>query len=447
MSKQVRIILIGAVLVIVVGILYLLFSPGGWRRVVSGLEAGARSEGGALTASGFVEAEEVAVAAEIGGRVAELMVEEGDEVAEGDVILQLDPAILEAQRDAAQAQLDVATAQRTRLQAGAREEIIAQAEAQVAAAQAGRDAAYAAWQDALAIRSNPQDIELQIAQAQTQAQVAEEQLAAAEIQLQSAERSDQLYQDALEDIEDLRERYGWTDDWGPNLDPGIGVVLSPNYEWQAWAGFYSAQDALDGATSLLGQLTALRDNPLALDAEVINAETAYHAAEASLTEAQAQLDRLRLGATDEEIAIAEAQVQEAQAALDAVQTQLDKMTLTAPTGGLVLESAIHVGELAAPGAPLITIADLDTVELTVYVPENRFAEVYLGQTVEVRVDSFPDRVFEGEVVRIADEAEFTPRSVQTQEERVNLVYAVKISIPNPDHALKPGMPADAYFAR
>jgi len=105
----------------------------------------------------------------------------------------------------------------------------------------------------------------------------------------------------------------------------------------------------------------------------------------------------------------------------------------------------HKGELATPGIPLITLADLDQVILTVYVPESRLGQVRVGQRVEVRVDSFPDRVFIGRVVTIATEAEFIPRNIQTREERVNMVFAVKVVIPNPDHALKPGMPADAVI--
>jgi multidrug resistance efflux pump len=92
---------------------------------------------------------------------------------------------------------------------------------------------------------------------------------------------------------------------------------------------------------------------------------------------------------------------------------------------------------------MLTIANLDEVTLVIYIPETRLGQVQVGQKVEVEVDSFPDRVFMGEIVNIAGEAEFTPRNVQTKEERVNLVFAVKVSIPNPDHALKPGMPADA----
>jgi len=91
----------------------------------------------------------------------------------------------------------------------------------------------------------------------------------------------------------------------------------------------------------------------------------------------------------------------------------------------------------------LTIANLDEVTLVIYIPENRIGQVRLGQEAQVQVDSFPERVFVGHVSSIAGEAEFTPRNVQTQEERVNLVFAVKVRIPNPDYALKPGMPADA----
>jgi len=91
------------------------------------------------------------------------------------------------------------------------------------------------------------------------------------------------------------------------------------------------------------------------------------------------------------------------------------------------------------------LGDLDKVTLTVYVPEDRLGQVQIGQQVEVRVDSFPERWFIGSVMAIAHEAEFTPRNVQTQEERVNMVFAVDVDILNPDHALKPGLPADAVI--
>jgi HlyD family secretion protein len=118
--------------------------------------------------------------------------------------------------------------------------------------------------------------------------------------------------------------------------------------------------------------------------------------------------------------------------------------LKAPSGGVILERLVHTGELAVPGAPLFTLADLDQVTLTVYVPEADLGRVSLGQDVEVTVDAY-DQVFAGQVTHIASQAEFTPKNIQTQEERVHMVFAVKIRLDNPDQLLKPGMPADAVF--
>jgi multidrug resistance efflux pump len=101
--------------------------------------------------------------------------------------------------------------------------------------------------------------------------------------------------------------------------------------------------------------------------------------------------------------------------------------------------------MAIPGVSLFTLANLDQVELNLYIPETQIARVKVGQRVVVSVDSFPNRAFEGRVTHIASQAEFTSSTVQTKEERTKTVFAVKVAIANPDHALKPGMPADAVI--
>jgi HlyD family secretion protein len=121
------------------------------------------------------------------------------------------------------------------------------------------------------------------------------------------------------------------------------------------------------------------------------------------------------------------------------------MTLTAPRDGVITERPASPGELAAPGAALMNLGDLDHVTLTVFIPETQIGRVGVGQAAHVAVDAYPGETFEGTVTFIALEAEFTPKNVQTEEERVNLVFAVKISLDNPDHRLKPGMPADAQI--
>jgi multidrug resistance efflux pump len=383
----------------------------------------------------------------VGGRIVHVGVAEGDRVEPGQVLIRLDDTLARAQLEIAQAGLEMARAQLARVRAGARPEQIRQAEAQLAQAEAARDGAYQAWQDGLAMIENPQELDAQIALAEAQLVQAEAQLRQAAALRDAAEIAKDGYDSAMEELEELKEELeSIPAPFRPPLPGGqLGFHLIPNAYWRAWVGVNTAQAAYDGARRALNLLYEMRRNPQQLQAQVNAAEAQYRAAEAAVEMARARREGLRAGATEEEIEAAEAAVEQAQARVESGQVLLEKLTLTAPVGGRVLEVIGHEGELATPGGPLITLADLDQVMLTVYVPEDRLGQVQVGQRVEVRVDSFPDRVFLGRVVTIASEAEFTPRNIQTEEERVNMVFAVQVSIPNPDHGLKPGMPADAVI--
>ncbi len=413
-------------------------------------EGGAGGPAGRLLVSGFIEADEVELSPEVGGRVIERPYNEGDEVNAGDVVLRLNGAQLEAARDAARARLDIAMAERDLLEASPRPEIIAQAQAQVALAQAAVDAASVAVASAASLANEPQDIELQVVDARTQLAVASEQLVAAEVQFTSADRALEMYYFSLDELKNIeyaalhphRHGFGEVD---LDLSLPLSSTLSPQRYDQALASLNSARESVQGAQELLTTLENFRDNPAALLAQVADASARLQSSQASLERAQADLAALRSGASPEDLAIADARIAEAQAAVAAIDEQIARLTLRSPIGAIVLEETVHVGELAVPGTPVITLANLDRVELTVYLPADQLNRVRLDQDVIVTVDSFPDREFDGVVVHIADEAEFTPRGVQTREERVNLVFAVRIRLDNPDHALKPGMPADAHF--
>ncbi|GAB4467651.1 MAG: hypothetical protein Kow00124_00820 [Anaerolineae bacterium] len=400
----------------------------------------APASSGDLQASGFIEAEQVEVAAEIGGRIADLPVEEGQEVQAGEVLARLDDSVLQAQREILLAQVDLTTAQRDRVAAGVRPELIRQAEGQVAAAQAAVNAAQVALADAVTLRSNPQDIHIQVIDAETQVSVAQQQLAASQLQFEIAQDA---YESAVTISEDINEFNAESTTF--DLPMPFEVAAAPYQLREAQAALQSAVEALAGAEALVAALKDLEANPGALQVQVAQAAAALETTSASLVRAQAELDALRAGPRAEDLAVADAAIEEAQAAVGVLDAQITRMTITAPIGGLVLEQTVRRGELAVPGVPLVTLANLDQVELEVYVTAAELGRVRLNQPVTITVDSFPGRRFEGEVVRIADEAEFTPRNVQTSEERASLVYAVTIRIMNPDHALKPGMPADARF--
>ncbi|MEL7644834.1 MAG: efflux RND transporter periplasmic adaptor subunit [Anaerolineaceae bacterium] len=136
---------------------------------------------------------------------------------------------------------------------------------------------------------------------------------------------------------------------------------------------------------------------------------------------------------------------QAQAALNGFNIQLAEATVTSPIDGILLTRNLEVGETISPGSTLMTIGQLDEVELIVYISEDHYGRINLGEKVEIQVDSYGGETFSGTVVHISDQAEFTPRNVQTVEGRLATVYAVKLLVPNPDLKLKPGMPADVTF--
>lgn len=128
-----------------------------------------------------------------------------------------------------------------------------------------------------------------------------------------------------------------------------------------------------------------------------------------------------------------------------VQAQLSRLQLRAPLSGVVQKRLAHKGEVVAAGTPILTVADPTDLKLTLYVLEADMGRVFVGQNVGVHADAFPQRSFAGHVQTLADRAEFTPRNVQTQKDRQNLVFAVTVRVPNPDGALKAGLPVDATF--
>lgn len=175
-----------------------------------------------------------------------------------------------------------------------------------------------------------------------------------------------------------------------------------------------------------------------------SAEEAVRVAEKQL--AQAHLGDERLRAREDEVQALAAQLDQARAAMKEAESVLTDLTIVAPADGVITQRLVNAGEVVAAGAPLFDIVDLDRLYLKVYVPEKEIGKVRLGLTAQVYTDAFPDRPFPATVRYIAARAEFTPKEVQTPDERVKLVYAVKLYLDeNPEHRLTPGLPADALI--
>ncbi len=173
------------------------------------------------------------------------------------------------------------------------------------------------------------------------------------------------------------------------------------------------------------------------------AEARVAEGEASLKQARSNL--VRIDAAKKEAEAARALVASARAALDQTNIQLEYAQLKAPWTGVITSRSVEPGEVVTPGREVLTLSELARVDLKIFVDETQIGNVKPGQKAEVRIDTFPDRIFPGTVAFISPEGEFTPKIIQTRKERVKLVYLVKISLPNPGFELKSGMPADAWL--
>lgn len=161
-----------------------------------------------------------------------------------------------------------------------------------------------------------------------------------------------------------------------------------------------------------------------------------------LKQAEENLTKLKNFARPEELSAARAKTNQAEAALNLINKTISDCFVTSPISGVITNKYIEEGEMAVPQTSLFQISDIDKAEIYVYVPEAELAKVQLGEKAEIRIDTYPDKVYEGKVTYISSEAEFTPKTIQTKDERTKLVFAVKVEAPNKNHELKPGLPAD-----
>jgi HlyD family secretion protein len=386
--------------------------------LVSGCQANSGSN--SLVLNGVMEATQAMVVAEVGGRLVEIAADEGDAVEMGQALVKLDDATFQVQVKQAQAGVSAAEANLARVKAGARSEEIAAAKAALAQAQAERDGAALAFQDAVVIRNNPQQLLAQIDAARTGVRLAEQNVAVAESKLGEAR---------------------W---WREFHDDTKGLKYSLNKQVAiAQREQEAAQAQLDGAKAQLAALEAMRRESVTLNAQVNAALCGYSMTLASVPVVQAALAELQAGPTPEEVALAEAQLHQARAQLKLAQAYLDRATVRAPMTGIVASRSAHVGETIQPGAALMMVMNLDEVSVVIYVPQVQLPRVRVDMPVQVKVDAYPGQVFTGQVASIARHAQFSSRDTQAREDRANMVFAVKVRLPNADHRLKAGMTADA----
>ena len=378
-----------------------------------------------LKGSGAIEAQQINISSEAAGRVAQVLADEGQQVKAGQVLFQLDDSLLNAQRAQAEAAVNTARAQRNQLVAKARPEQLEAAQATISSTQATLSGAQADLNRLLSGATN-------------------DQIAAAQAQLVTAQAQAKIIQDsytaivnAHSMIHDLRKDPPIVN--GKRIGVGGGIGLGEAEE-RLRPQLEAANSQVAAAQATLNKLWSGPTSP-----EIRSAQARVAAAQGQLQAAQAQYELLAAGPSREQVATADAAVAQAEETLRTFDVQADRLVVRAPQDGVVIARNIEVGEVVGPGASVFVLGQLDTLQLTVYLPEDSYGHVKLGQAARVMVDSYPGVTFTASVVRIADQAEFTPRNVQTVEGRRATVYAIKLDVPNPDGKLKPGMPADVTF--
>jgi HlyD family secretion protein len=464
------------------------------------------SQAETLNASGTVEAVEVIVAVEVGGQIDDVMVEEGNTVQAGDVLVRFKDEILQAKFEQAEVALSQAKANYDLIAAQPlneqRQVAIAAAQLELLSAQQAlqdlidnadlaRAHAQQAVEDAEQALEDLLDPDLQqalaleaIANAQKMIDQAEKRArnlksTASQADIDAAEADVVLARDVLDKAQDDFEPYaGKPEDnltrahYQSRLAAAQQVYDAAVRRLNALSGTGADVDIavadadLATAQAQLEQAQRdyerIKDGPreadiAVLEAQIVIARQAYEdringpdpdelaLAQARVESAKAALALAQSDTILEQLEVALAQVETAQAALSVIQIQLDKLVLTAPVGGIVLYRSVEAGEVVLPGRSAVTIGNLDNLTITVYVPEDRYGQIRLGDQALVAIDSFPGEAFTGTVIRIADQAEYTPRNVQTAEGRSTTVFAVDLSVDDPSGKLKPGMPADVNF--
>jgi HlyD family secretion protein len=355
---------------------------------------------GLLEASGTIETTEVDVSFQLAGKVESLLVREGDRVRAGQVLARLDPKPLRENLERTRAQLEAARAAIPQLRSMIQWTRTTVAERE----QAARAAVEAAAARAREVRAGARTQELR--QAESALESAEAALAKAKL---DRERAAEL----------VRRK-----------------VYSQAALDAAEAAYVAARSQRDRAAE---SLALLREG--SRREQIESAEASLRQARYQL--AQVQSDRMQVDMRQQDLDAAQAREQELQAALNLARLNLEYAELKSPLAGSVLLRSIEAGEVVNVGTPVVTVGDLDDLWMNVYVGERAVGRLRLSDPVEVRVDAHGPESFGGRIIFISREAEFTPRNIQTKEERTKLVYRVKVAIRNRDGKLKPGMPADA----
>jgi HlyD family secretion protein len=355
-----------------------------------------------IRTSGHIEVTEVDMSFRLPGHVARLYVDEGAWVRQGDELAELEQEILKAKQDLSEALVKELEARQASLTLAIRlkEEVL---EAEIKRARAGKSAASARY-ESLKAGSREQEI-AEAAAARDRAKVE--------------------WENRGRDFDRMKELFD------------ARIISASQYDASrtnadAARGAYEAAEERYKLVKAGPREEVIREGK----ANLMGSDAVLTAAEAAVREAE----KMKL-----DLKALQAQAEQADAQLAIAKDDLQKSRLYAPFDGFITVKNVEEKEYVQPGTPVLTLAQLDEVWVKTYVPQTQLGKVYLGRNARVISDTFPGKSYPGLVTFISQEAEFTPKNVQTKEERVKLVYRIKVTLKNPNQELKAGMPVDVVF--
>jgi HlyD family secretion protein len=361
-----------------------------------------RSNDHTIMTSGHIEVTEVDMSFRLPGHVSRLLVEEGDHVKQGTLLAELDQEVLKARRNQARAQVNELEAKEAALALTIKikEDVLA---AEILQAKAGVSAAEARYRS---LKTGSRKEEIAEAAA-------------------ARDRAKTEWQNRHRDFLRMKSLYE-------------GQIISFSQYDAARTSEEASRAAYEAAEERYKLVKAGPREEMVLEgqANLAGSDAALSAAEA----ARREIDKLKL-----DLKALQAQAEQAQSALAVAEDDLANSRMEAPFNGFVTVKDVEEGEFVQAGSPVLTLAQLDRVWVKTYVPETQMGRVFYGQKAHVISDSFPNKPYPGTVTFISPEAEFTPKNVQTKEERVKLVYRIKVSLDNPHLELKAGMPVDVVL--
>ncbi|MFN8673237.1 MAG: efflux RND transporter periplasmic adaptor subunit [Candidatus Sericytochromatia bacterium] len=393
-----------------------------------------------IEANGILEATEIQISSEVVGLVENFPFEEGDKINKEQVLATINSDIYKAQLNQAKANLLANKARYKSLKVGAKKEEIEQADLLKKQSEQVLSGSNKTYIDSKELYENRSLTKQQLDNADTQYKTSKNQYETSKANLEQLKSSFKISKTNLDRSKDLYQKQSISQQQLDTAQNQFDIVSAQLKI--AEQTLHQTKTLMQGYEINLKNMKAIYENRAQQKLQLHNAEVQKEIAESNVEISKKKLDLVKSIAKKEDLDTLDAGVFQAEEGVKLAKLQLEKTKIKSKVEGILLIKSVEQGELVGQGSSIATLADLSKIWLRVYIPENQINLIKLGQDVEIKTDSFKDKVFKGKIIQISSKAEFTPKNVQTKEERVNQVFGVKILVPNPNLTLKAGVPAD-----